>query len=322
VPHRLPFVSDAPPSGDAWFGPVLVAAGAFLWATDSIWRSQVVGHYPATFIVFFNHLICLTITLPLLLRRWRVLGTLRAQDWAALLYIAVCGSALAMVLFTRAFAATSNYTIPILIQKLQPVFAILLARWLLKERLGPRFGLWATLAAVGAYLVSFGATNAFTALSQAELEPVLNALAAAVIWGGTTVAGRHLLGRVDGPFVTAARFSLASVALLVLVVAQDGLAPMTTAWGRDFRPFAMMALFSGMLPLLIYYIGLKRTRASVASLAELAFPVGAIAINWLVLATPMSAAQLAGAALLLTAVTALSLGQRTRPSSDRTRSFP
>jgi drug/metabolite transporter (DMT)-like permease len=224
-------------------------------------------------------------------------------------------------LFTKAFALTTNYTIPILIQKLQPLFAIIFARIFLGERLHRRFWVWALLAAVGAYVVSFGTANAFASLAEADALPVLYALAAAAIWGGATVAGRILLAARGFLFVTSARFTLAAVVLLMLVAAEGGLPAVAAAPRTDFYSFSMMAVVSGLLALLIYYFGLQRTRASVATLAELAFPVGAIVINWLFLAGPMSVAQLAGAGMLLAAVTALSFGQKSKdpPAADFVR---
>lgn len=289
------------------WGPVLVALGALLWATDALWRSAVAARYSALFIVFLNHLLCVVITLPLLVRRRRALMSLSRREWLALGYIAVCGSALAMILFTEAFATAGNYSVPILLQKLQPVFAIALARWLLKERLTPRFALWAVLALVGTYLVSFGFSNALGNLQGARLLPVLEAVAAAAIWGGTTVAGRFLLAERDFLFVTSARFTLATAFLVLLVLATGELGFTNLALTQDIANFSMMALVSGLFALMIYYLGLKATKASVATLCELAFPVAAIVINWIWLDQPMSAGQLVGAGLLLAAVTAVSL---------------
>jgi drug/metabolite transporter (DMT)-like permease len=68
-----------------------------------------------------------------------------------------------------------------------------------------------------------------------------------------------------------------------------------------------MALVAGLAALLLYYKGLKSTSASMASVCELSFPVTAVAVNWLVLNITLSAIQLAGAAILVAAVTVTAL---------------
>jgi len=70
---------------------------------------------------------------------------------------------------------------------------------------------------------------------------------------------------------------------------------------------ALLALVPGLAALLLYYRGLRRTAASTATLAELAFPVTALAVNAVAFGTVLGATQLAGAALLASTVTALGM---------------
>jgi len=303
-------MSPPPKPPAAWFGPPLVALGAALWATDSVFRAAVAPRYSALFIVFLNHCLCLLPALPVLVSRRRTLRAFLPRDWLALAFISVLGSVVAMVFFTKAFATASNYSVPVLVQKLQPLFAIALARGLLKERVGRLFPLWAVLACGGAYLVSFGFGNAFDALQPKEATAVLYALLAAAIWGATTVAGRFLLGGRDFLFVTAARFTFGTVFIFLLCWLSGELAPLSSAIRDDLGDFLGMAFLSGLLPLLIYYLGLQSTPASLATLCELAFPLAAIVINWIFLQSPLTAGQLAGAAVLFAAITAMTIDRR------------
>jgi drug/metabolite transporter (DMT)-like permease len=289
-------------------GPLFVALGAFLWATDAVFRAHVVTRYSAALIVFLNHALALVVALPLIWRSWRTrrLAAWSRREWAALLVLALGGSVIAGLLFTEAFARTANYTAPMLIQKLQPLVAIGLARILLGERLVRRFWLWAVVALAGAYLVSFGFTGPAANFSGARWLPSALALGAAAIWGSCTIAGRILLARRSYWLVTAVRFCVASVFLGALLWHRGEGDALVAAVTTDFTSFAMMAYVPGLLALLIYYYGLKTTPAAVATLCELAFPVGAIAVNWWILDAPLSAAQLLGAGMLTAAVTALS----------------
>jgi drug/metabolite transporter (DMT)-like permease len=68
-----------------------------------------------------------------------------------------------------------------------------------------------------------------------------------------------------------------------------------------------MALVPGLLSIVLYYSGLRRTPAAVATLLELTFPVSAIAENALFLGERLQTSQLLAAAVLLAAVSKISL---------------
>ncbi len=303
-------MSQLPPAGrerGTLHGPLTVALGASLWATDSLFRSTVVGRYSPLFIVFFNHSLCLIPALAVLWWQRRQFESFTWKEYLALGFIASIGSVVAMVFFTQSFATASNYTVPVLIQKLQPLFAIGLARAILKEKLPRRFGIWTAVAMVGAYFVSFGTSNVLTAFAGSDFIPVLYAMAAAAIWGATTVCGRLVLSGRNFLFMTAARFAFGAVFAFAVAATMGQLVDVQRALVLDLRAFLLMAFGSGLLALAIYYYGLKSTPAVVATLCELAFPVAAIVVNWVFLGTPLSAAQLGGAGLLLGAITMLSL---------------
>ena len=64
----------------------------------------------------------------------------------------------------------------------------------------------------------------------------------------------------------------------------------------------IIAVTSGVVSLFIYYRGLSYTKASVATLAELGFPMAAVIVNWYFLKDALSLVQLLGMAILLFAV--------------------
>lgn len=287
-------------------GPWLVALGAALWATDALFRSQVVGKYDDLFIVLMNHALVLPVALPLIWRGRGQLRRLNRVDMLALCFIAVAGSVGGMWLFTAAFRTASNYTIPVLMQKLQPLVAILAAYVFLGERFNKEFWLWLLIALAGAYTVSFGLSDASAALTSQDLKPMGLAVAAAAVWGLSTVAGRRLTSTLDFPTLTAARFSLGAVVATFAVVLQ-GTIPAAATVSEDLRPFILMCTVSGAGALAIYYAGLRGTRASTATLCELAFPLAAIVVNWCVFDAVLSSVQIVGATLMLLAVTGLCL---------------
>ncbi|GAH27377.1 unnamed protein product [marine sediment metagenome] len=65
-------------------------------------------------------------------------------------------------------------------------------------------------------------------------------------------------------------------------------------------------LTGGVLPLVLYYFGLKRSKATIAGLAELAFPLLAIFVNYFFLGYGLTTLQIIGAGILLVTVSMLS----------------
>ena len=108
--------------------------------------------------------------------------------------------------------------------------------------------------------------------------PVLYALMAAALWALGTVLGRFLALELPFQQVTALRFAFGLPAALAAVLVLG--APLRASL-HDELFIALLALVTGLVAILLYYYGLQRTTASVASIAELAFPVVAIAVGYL-----------------------------------------
>ncbi len=290
------------------WGVFVVALGAALWATDAPIRKPLADDLPATSIVFAEHLFLALYGLPVLLWQRRTLQRLSSRGWLALLVIAWGASGLATVLFTAAFRI-GNPTTVILLQKVQPLIAVLLAAALLRERLPRLYWPCFVAALAGAYLVSFG-RDVLEPLWLPPRERILTALlalSAATLWGSATVLGRYVLTTVPFPVLAAARFVLALPFLAVLALVEGTFVrTFTVGLAQDAPRLFFLALVPGLIAMLVYYLGLRHTRASYATLAELAFPALAIVVNWLTLGATIDLVQLAGFVILWMAITALS----------------
>jgi len=283
-------------------GVLLVAVGAALWGLDGLFRRGLSLQLPAATVVFWEHLILVAVTLPLLIRFRRRRIHLTRWDWTALLLIGIGASAVATILFTQAFSY-GHPTTPLLLQKLQPLIAILGARVLLSERLLPRFVRYFSLAVGGAFLVSFpDPAN----LSLSGLAPAAYAVGAAALWAMGTVLGRHLTPKIRPSELTALRFAIGLPASIVIVILQEEVSVAASIGLTELRTLTLLALIPGLAALSIYYRGLARTPASIATLAELAFPLTAILIGWSVFDTVPTATQWVGIFILTATIIAMS----------------
>ena len=294
---------------------LLIAVGAAMWGTDGILRVPLLDVASPSQIVLLEHLVLLLYSVPAVVLGWRFFRGLGAAQWVALLVIGWGGSALATLLFTTALDV-GNPTVVILLQKTQPLFAIALAAILLRERLGWAYWPCFAVAMVGTYMISFGNLGPFTALGSAELLPAALALGAALLWGSSTVLGRLVLKDVPFYALTGARLLLAVPLLAGIVVAQSSVGGLAAGFASEPGRVILLALIPGLLALLLYYRGLTGTRASYATLAELAFPATAVVLNWTFLGVGVSANQILGFVLLWGAVFMLGYLNAKAPAPD------
>jgi drug/metabolite transporter (DMT)-like permease len=271
-------------------GVAAVAVAAGLWGMDALLRNPLAESTQAATIVFGEHVVLVAVLFPLVLTALPALWRAGPRYVAAGVVVGVGASALATILFTEAFVRGDPVT-PVVLQKVQPLVAVLLAATILGERPRPRFGLFLLAGLAGVWLTVF--PSPFD-VSVHGTEAALLALAAACLWALGTVLGRFLALRLAFQQVTAVRFAFGLPASFVAVLVLG--APFRASW-HDLFFIALLALVTGLVALLLYYWGLKRTPASVAAIAELTFPVVAISVGYLAFDETLTASQLAGVAL-------------------------
>jgi len=124
----------------------------------------------------------------------------------------------------------------------------------LKEELRARFWLWAGVAIAGAYVVSF--PNLSPKLFEGEtFNPnfmgVALALTAATLWGAGTVLGKYVLSSASFQTMTALRFLLAFVFLLVMNAYQKSFPAFGAVSAKTWLYTVIIAVTSGVVSLFI-----------------------------------------------------------------------
>lgn len=274
----------------------LVALGAGLWGTDPLFRQELALQLPASVIVLVEQFLPALLIAPFALRGLRrARQALNAGDWVALIFLGCGASALATLLFTQAFTY-GNPTTPVLLQQIQPLFALIGARFLLGERLQRRFGFYLLGGMVGAYLIAFA--NPLSVGLRGWL-PALLSVSAAGMWGMGTVLGRRLGAKLPFEELTALRLVFGLLAAGAVVALQGKTGVLAHLNAKAVLALVLLALVPGLFALLIYYRGLRGTPASAATLGELAFPFSALLLNYLVFHTSLSLTQWLGAGILM-----------------------
>lgn len=277
----------------------MIMAAAFLWSLDALLRKPLTGELSSSVIVFYEHLFGVILLAPILIKHVRQFAALQRREWLAVLFIGIGGSALATYFFTASFQYVSP-SVAILLQKVQPLIAILMATIILRERLHRMFWIWAAIALIGGYIVSFPA--GVGELTVGHTRGVYYALIAALFWGGSTVMGRIVIRKVTYPALTALRLTVALLFLTFFMTAQRTLPDLGTITMGNISSLVLITLFTGTGALLVYYYGLRSTKASVATIAELFFPLSAVIINWIFLDDALTFTQILGGLLMVGAI--------------------
>jgi len=296
--------------GNVMTGIIFIFFACLLWAADTLIRYPLLfGGSSAQQIVLFEHLILVTIIIGVFIAKRRSFQFITRQTLFPFIVIGVFGSALGTLAFTEAFYL-ANPTVVILLQKLQPLVAVTLAYFLLKEKISPRFLVWLTLALFGSLLLIWPDIEVlFMRVDVGDIAHHHNALLgyglalfAVVSWGSATVFGKKLSSEgIDSIDLMAGRFSFGLLGMLPFAFLTPTL--ITSIELSIFQKILILAVISGLIGMYFYYQGLKRIPAHWATLAEMLFPVAAIFVNWLFLNVEITYIQVLGAVTLITAST-------------------
>jgi drug/metabolite transporter (DMT)-like permease len=294
----------------ARYGPWLVGLGAALWGTESAWRIPLNDLFDARVIVFWEHVLILLMFLPILLPQLGELRKIDAPTWGYLLFSGFAGSAVGTIFFTLALK-NGNPTVVNVILNIQPVISTLGAFLLFGDRLTPRFFFYAAIAILaGIFLSVEHPTLIGVSFAQAGLNLGTGyALVCALFWGLSTVAGRGVMTGMPLRLAASLRVAVGLVCM-TLILLIDGQLHGPALWpataqahaGTAIVAFLLLASISGGIPLLIYFEGLRLTRASTAGYFEMLQTLAAVCITWGFFHATLHSHQLAAGIVLMAAV--------------------
>ena len=294
----------------AGYGPWLVGLGAGLWGTESAWRIPLNELFDARVIVFWEHVFILITFLPILIPRLHEVPKIRARTWGFLLFSGFAGSAVGTIFFTLSLKY-GNPTVVNVILNIQPVISTIGAFLLFGDRLARQFLFYAAVAIVAGVFVSVTNPSMIgVSFEQAGLNLGTGyALICALFWGLSTVAGRGVMMGMSLRLASSMRIvvGLACMTLILLAYGKlDGAALWPAAaqahTGKAIVLLFCLASISGGIPLLIYFQGLRLTRASTAGYFEMMQTLAAVCITWGVFHASLHVHQVAAAIILIAAV--------------------
>ncbi len=287
---------------------LFIIVAATMWSVDALLRRSLHQIPPAT-IVFLEHSLRILILLPLIPRFKSEFKKLTGRDWLNVIGLGIT-AALFVIMYTAALAKIQfiKFSVVALLQQTQPVFTILLAVIILKEKVNLRYLGLGVLALVSAYFLSFPSFRPTFLHNQGELIAVLLALGAAFTWAINIIFSKLILKKVSYMAAAILRFSIViPVALILSFTLPNQTYPLAAINPTQWFYLLIIALFSGVASFALYYKGLQHTEAKVATFAEFAYPLSAAIIGFTFLGERLTGVQWLAGGILLTDILVLSL---------------
>lgn len=284
--------------------PIFVIIAAALWGVDGIVLRPELYTLPVPLVVFIESIIVALVLTPFFIKNFDEIKALRPKDWLAFIGVALFGGAIGTMAITKALFYVNyiNLSIVVLIQKLQPVFAVTFAAILLKEHLKKVFYIWASAAVIGTYLMTFGGHLPVLDASDKTNLAVFFALIATISFASSTVLSKRAIRNVSFKLATYLRFLITSGIMLVIVLSSGIIWQVNEVTSKQSMIFLIIAFSTGGPAIFMYFYGLKRITASVATICELAFPLTAIILEYILRKNLLGPVQWIGVVILLISI--------------------
>jgi drug/metabolite transporter (DMT)-like permease len=287
-------------------GALAVGLAALLWSLDGVFIRPQFYHLPAGLVVFFEHALGFLVLIPFMVRGRKELQQLSLAGWGSLAWVSLWGGLLGTLFITKAFFAAFDPNVGttlatvVILQKLQPVFALLLARIILKERLNKDFYFWAVIAIIAAYVLAFSQHGGLKLVDIRLIDPAAGyAFLAAFAFGSSTVFGKRFTNEVSFPTATSLRFGATTFLALIFILVAGQLKAVPGMEPLHWKLLIIIVFSSGALSMFIYYFGLKRIPASVATIFELVWPLSAVILDFIINKNTLNGIQYISSAILL-----------------------
>ena len=282
-----------------------VICAALLWSVDGVLR-QDLHNISSLVLVAIEHLLGALIFLPFLFRSISKIKRLDRKGWISIFWVSICGGLLGTYFYTKALGYVNyiDLSVVVLIQKLQPLFAISLASIVLKEKVSRSFIFLASTAILGGYLTTFG-NKPLLFLDNKLVTASLFALLASFCWGSSTVLGKAALKQISFELMTCIRLIVTGTVALLIITSSGNISDIYILSIENYKTIILIVFTSGSIALSIFYYGLQNLAASHTAIYELVWPLSAVLIDWLIRGKTLSLAQMIGAIILVSSITIL-----------------
>ena len=286
------------------FGATIIGISASLWGFDGVYLTPQLYNLDVTFVVFILHFIPFVLMNIFLHRKYKYIKTLDKQELLSLVFVSLFGAVIGTLAIVKALFLVNFHSVSVvvLLQKLQPIFAIFLAVTFLKERLRKRYIFWAIVALSAGYFLTFGDSKVVFDLGNNTFKASLYAILAAFSFGSSTVFGKKVMGKLDFATTTFFRYGIATFIMLFVVIYNKSYTGFSEATSQNWLVIAVISLTTGSGSMMLYYYGLKRVKAIIATIMELFYPISAVFFDYVINGNVLSEIQIISAVVMIFAI--------------------
>jgi DME family drug/metabolite transporter len=256
-----------------------VAFAALLWGADSLVQFPGLAGVPGDALTFYEHLLGLVLLIPFIARpSRRELGKLRPRHIVPLFLVGIAGETLAGIFFGEGYhdagGAASGF-----LQMLQPFFVLAIVWALGRERNAQSYLAWAMSVLFGALVIwVFDASFDLQALEEPRFwSGAVMGFLAVGLWAASNVSGKILLETFSPSSVVFLRWSLSLLGLSTVIwLKHVPIGPGAFLSLAGFLSLLVHAIIFALVPLWIFYRGLRALPASLTTFIELACPLALV----------------------------------------------
>ena len=269
---------------------ISVILAATFWSLDGVLIRPKFYSFSVINIVFIEHFLWAIILSPFLILWYKKLKTISKKNILSLMWVCVFWWLIWTLAITKAFFSAYEekeiLSTVVILQKLQPIFALFLARIILKEKQSLWFYSWATVVLLSAYLMVFWAFWKDIFNINLFKIPAFYAILAAFAFGSSTVFWKDLVDSLWFKLTSSLRFTITCVLALIVLLIFGNFEPFWEIFnlntnivvfglGLNIKSIILIAFIESWA-IFLYYFGMKKISASATTIFELAWPLSAI----------------------------------------------
>lgn len=283
-------------------GALLVCLAASMWGFDGVVLTPRLFHLNVPFVVFILHFIPF-VGMSLVFGKDEIknIKYIDGNDMFYFFCVALFGGSLGTLSIVKALFLVNfkHLTVVTLLQKLQPIFAIFLARIILGERLKKEYLLWGAVALLGGYFLTF--QFSIPEINVGENLPLaaFYSILAAFSFGSATVFGKRILKNASFRTALYLRYTMTSIIMFFITYFSGGFVALKTVTPNEWLVIFIISATTGSGAILLYYIGLRNITAKVSTICELSFPLSSVLFDYLINGNLLSPIQVLSACAMI-----------------------
>lgn len=300
-------------------GITLIVVAAVSWGLSAVIFIPNLYNLPVAFVVFLQNFISLALMSALFPKEYSGLTKLPGKTLFFLSLIALFSGVIGTLAIVKALFLVNfkQLSVVVLIQKIQPVFTVIIAFIFLKEKLSKNFIFWSLLVFFGVYLLTFGFQLPDFSMNRDHIIAYLLSIISAMSFSTNTILGKYLSGSISFLTITFNRFLFATIFSLIACLVTGTLFYFNEITLSNYAFFAGIVLIGGPPSMFIYYMGLKYVRAMVSAICEMALPFSVIILDYFINHNSLSLIQWIGALIIIFGILKVS-GPSSKQTTEKT----